>query len=135
MESLSRMFEAHPMKQQTQLSSPAVLLQEIATCEAACTLCADACLSERDVQMLAQCISLNLYCADQCAVSARSIGRPGHQQFGLLRMQLDACREACRTCAEECERHEHEHCRICAESCRSCEQACSRALESMMATA
>jgi hypothetical protein len=39
---------------------------------------------------------------------------------------LEACAEACRICAEECERHagDHEHCRVCAEACRRCEQAC-----------
>ena len=51
--------------------------------------------------------------------------------FTIIQSVLRACEEACRLCAEECDRHAsmHEHCRICAESCRRCEQACQAALQ------
>jgi hypothetical protein len=41
-------------------------------------------------------------------------------------LQLQACAQACRSCADECGRHaKHmEHCRICAEACRRCAEAC-----------
>lgn len=44
----------------------------------------------------------------------------------LVEVQLTACAEACRVCAEECVSHAamFEHCRICAKACRACEQAC-----------
>ena len=43
-----------------------------------------------------------------------------------MRRMIDACAVACRTCAEECERHAqmHMHCKHCAEACRECERAC-----------
>jgi hypothetical protein len=30
-------------------------------------------------------------------------------------------------CAQECAKHQHDHCQKCAESCRQCADACSRA--------
>jgi hypothetical protein len=50
-----------------------------------------------------------------------------------MRQLLEVCAAACRTCAEECERHagHHEHCRICAEACRRCERACAEAARSI----
>jgi len=35
------------------------------------------------------------------------------------------CADVCRACAEECSRHDMDHCQQCAEACRRCEQACS----------
>lgn len=133
MESLARMIHAHP---HGQVSEPLKnLLPVLMECESACVMCADACLSEADVQMLAECISLNVDCADVCAATARLAGRIGHHYKPAMRHQLEACREICRLCAEECEQHEHEHCRVCAEICRSCEQACSAVIEMAMAHA
>lgn len=133
MEELTRMFQAHPSGQHGR--DNVELIHELVMCEAACVICADACLSEQDVTMLAACIAANYDCADACAATSRMLGRVAHMQPSILRSQLEACREACRVCAEECEKHEHEHCRICAEMCRRCEQACSRALDTMMVTA
>jgi hypothetical protein len=40
----------------------------------------------------------------------------------MVRAALQACAEACRLCAGECETHAREmnmeHCRVCAEACR-----------------
>jgi hypothetical protein len=30
----------------------------------------------------------------------------------------------CRSCAEECSKHNHDHCKACAEACLSCAEAC-----------
>lgn len=133
MEMLERIIEVHPNADRI---DPEItgLIAELVSCEVTCVACADACLSERDVTMLAHCISLNADCADACETTARMAARVGHQDAGLLRMQLEACRESCRLCAAECERHEHEHCRVCAQSCRMCERACTDALDRMMAS-
>ena len=101
------------------------------SCAQTCTSCADACLAEEMVAQLRQCIRFNLDCADICA-AAGSIAtrRTGANETVILEV-LSACETACRLCAEECERHEHEHCRICAESCRTCERACREAIASI----
>lgn len=127
MESMDRMIKAHPRGQvPEQLKN---LLTALMECESSCVMCADACLSETDVKMLVDCIALNADCSDVCTATARLVGRIGHHHRPAMQRQLEACREICRLCAEECEQHEHEHCRVCAESCRRCEQACAAVLE------
>lgn len=101
-------------------------------CAQACTACADACLSEDMVTELTKCIRTNLDCADICETTARILSRHTGYDANLTRTILDACRTACASCAEECEKHTmHEHCTVCAESCRRCEQACAALLESL----
>src|ERR671912_446974 len=89
----------------------------------ACAACADACLGEEDVQMLARCIRLDLDCADVCDATGKILSRQTAFEPQMARAALDACAQACRLCGEECEqRAEHgmEHYRICAEACRRC---------------
>lgn len=135
MDTIMSMLESHPRSTSVDTGMHGPLLQELSHCETTCTICADACLSEPHVQMLAKCIALNLDCADSCSTTMRTVGRFGFQDSSVVRGQLEACRESCRACAAECELHqEMEHCRTCAEMCRRCEQACTQALEGMMAT-
>jgi hypothetical protein len=96
-------------------------------CEQACTTCADACLGEPEPQHLVFCIRRNLDCADLCGVTGRILSRHSTSDSALLHQLLQSCAEACRMCAEECERHGGmgmEHCAVCAEACRTCEKAC-----------
>lgn len=135
MHQIGPILEAHPRARQIDTDAYSEALDALAQCGISCTICADACLSEMHVQMLAKCIELNLTCADSCLAATRALARIGFQDGGVVRAHLEACRTACVACAEECERHgEMEHCRLCAEACRSCEQACTTMLESMMAT-
>ncbi|MEW1976515.1 four-helix bundle copper-binding protein [Microbacterium profundi] len=99
-------------------------------CAQACTACADACLSEDMVTELTKCIRTNMDCADLCETTARVLSRHTGYDANLTRATLDACRMACASCADECERHAgmHEHCRVCAEACRRCEEACAALL-------
>ena len=99
-------------------------------CVQACTACADACLGEEMVAELRRCITVDLNCGDICEATGRVLSRQTSYDPELTRAALTACRDACRRCGEECERHAdmHEHCRICAEACRRCEQACDRLL-------
>lgn len=98
------------------------------TCAQACTACADACLSEDSVIELTKCISKNLDCADICAATGAVLSRHTGYEPQLTLAVLQACAEACRSCADECSAHAemHEHCAVCAEACRDCEQACER---------
>ena len=108
-------------------------IEECFTCAQTCVSCADACLGEEMVAQLTQCIRLNNDCADVCMAAGKIASRRTGSDQEVIRRMLDACAEACRLCAEECEKHAsmHEHCRICAEACRRCEQACREALPSV----
>ena len=102
-------------------------------CSNTCTQCADACLSESDIASLAKCIRLNLDCADICVATSRVISRQTEYDANVTRPLLEACIAACRSCADECEKHAPHmaHCRVCAESCRQCEEACPELLTAM----
>lgn len=124
MHHVSVMLETHP--QATANEALARCIQQCFACALTCTSCADACLAEKQVQELARCIRLNLDCADVCEATGRVLARQTMTEPRLVQSMLDACAQACRACAEECEghAHHHEHCRACAEACRRCEQAC-----------
>jgi hypothetical protein len=124
MHHVTAMLETHP--QATPNEALARCIQECVGCALACTSCADACLAEEQVHDLVRCIRLNLDCADVCDATGRVLTRQTSFEPQLAQSMLAACAQACRICAEECERHaeHHEHCRVCAEACQRCEQAC-----------
>ncbi|WP_150240628.1 four-helix bundle copper-binding protein [Nocardiopsis quinghaiensis] len=102
-------------------------------CAQSCTACADACLSEDTVADLTKCVRTNLDCADQCDTTGRVISRHTGYDANLTRAILEACEQACKTCADECEAHAsmHEHCRVCGEACRRCQRACRELIDSL----
>lgn len=106
-------------------------LQALSDCATACTVCADACLSEPNAAEMIECVRVDLLCAAVCAATTQAVAGAPEEHSSIMRAQLQACIEACRSCASECEQHadHHEHCRVCAEACRRCEQACSALLE------
>lgn len=102
------------------------LLNALNNCAAECSHCATACLDEQNVKMLAQCIKLDIDCADICTLTASLIARGSEHGKHLLK----ECAEICDACAEECEKHAQmgmEHCKACAEACRRCADECRRA--------
>ena len=133
MPAIREMLETHPWEGNVDRDALATCIEACSGCADSCTSCADACLSEDQVAELRKCIRLNLDCADVCDATARLLTRQTEYDAPVSKAQLEACRQACATCAEECERHaeHHEHCRLCAEACRSCEQACERLLDAM----
>ena len=122
---------SHPHDTAVTYSKP--MAQCVVACAEACTVCADACLSEANVEELRQCIRRDLDCADICSALAGIASRRTGENMAVLSSLLEACAIACRACAEECERHAdmHDHCRICAETCRDCEAACRGAMSTI----
>jgi hypothetical protein len=98
-----------------------------------CTLCADACLGERRVGDLTECIRRCLDCAAICEATARVIARQTASKPALQRRQLEACIAASEACAESCGTHAqmHEHCRLCRDSCLACAALCKDLLAAM----
>ncbi|WP_040586417.1 four-helix bundle copper-binding protein [Spirosoma luteum] len=96
------------------------LIQTLINCARACDYCATACLQDSDVQMMSRCIALDRDCADICFQGARLLERNAEisHQFLII------CEEICRMCADECGKHDHDHCRECADACRTCAEAC-----------
>lgn len=124
------MLDTTPAKVGFPADQLAELVKAAFDCAQTCTACADACLGEDMVAELRTCITTDLNCADICDATGRVLSRQTGYDATLTRAVLEVCRDACRTCAQECEQHQdtHEHCRICAAACRRCEQACERLL-------
>jgi hypothetical protein len=126
--SFSDLLHAHPAVRSNPVADRAALLAALGSCATACTVCADACLSETPMlERLRPCIRLNLDCADLCAATARLVARAGEPATSLLHVQLHACVLACQECADECARHadHHTHCGLCADECRHCQELCN----------
>lgn len=130
------MFETHPGEPLLDPLALAALARSSAECAQVCTICADACLNEEQLEMLRRCIRLNLDCADVCDATSRLVARLGSPAASLLRAQIAACRAACKACGDECAQHaeRHEHCRICMERCRRCEDDCAEILSMIGST-
>jgi hypothetical protein len=104
-------------------------------CDQSCIACADADLGEQEVAHMRRCITMCLNCSGVCATTGRILSRQTEFEPAMARAALQACLEACRLCAEECEYHAREmhmeHCRVCAEDCRRCERACRDTLSAL----
>jgi hypothetical protein len=127
------MLDTYPRTFSVDGAQLARTIEELIDCANTCTQCADACLSEDGHAELARCIRLNLDCADICASTSRVVSRQTEYDANVTRPLLEACIAACRSCADECERHADAmaHCRVCAEQCRRCEEACQALLSAM----
>lgn len=98
-------------------------------CSAICNSCADACSAE-DMGMH-QCIRMCLDCSDICQALSRVAARRTGGNVPTIKSLLETCVLVCRLCAEECEKHDHDHCRRCARMCRECMEDCAKALEGL----
>ena len=96
------------------------ILKELNACAILCNICYTACLNEEDVSVMTRCIELNRECADLCQLTASLLIRDSEH----INKFLHLCGEICEACAEECEKHEHEHCQRCAQVCRTSAEMC-----------
>ena len=126
---VQEMIDRHPRLRGGGDDALARAVEACFACAQACVACADACLGEEAVADLAECIRLNLDCADVCLTAGKTSTRRTGSNEMVVGAMLDACAVACARCAEECARHgdRHDHCRLCAEACRICEAACRQA--------
>lgn len=97
------------------------LLSILSECADACNHCSTACLQEKDVQKMTECIRLDMDCAQICQLMAAFISRNSDHVSHLIK----ECAEICSKCADECSKHSKmEHCKVCAELCRRCAKEC-----------
>ena len=96
------------------------ILRELNACATLCNICFSACLNEEDVSIFARCIELDRECADICQLTASVFARDSENADKFLKL----CAEICEACADECEKHEQEHCQKCAHVCRTCTEMC-----------
>ena len=90
------------------------------TCAIACNYCAGSCLQEQDVQMMAKCISLDMDCAQMCALATAAMARDSEHAQAICSL----CADLCQSCAQECAKHDMEHCKECAKACVQCAKEC-----------
>lgn len=124
--SIEKMISEHPDVRGDFNASLALAVKHAMDCAAICNSCADACSGEE--MEMRRCIRLCSDCADVCTATYRIATRRTDENRQLIRTMLAACIEACETCAEECGRHDHAHCRRCAVMCQECARDCRIAL-------
>jgi len=127
--SIAEMIAVHPDVAGNLNEPLATAARHAMFCTAICTSCADACAAEE--MDMRQCIRTCLDCADICEATFKVATRRTGSNEGVLKATLLLCADVCETCAEECARHDHEHCRLCAEMCRECARDCRAAAETI----
>jgi acetylglutamate synthase len=124
--SVHKMIAAHPDVAGHLNEELATAVRHAMFCAVICTSCADACSAE--AMDMRQCIRTCSDCADVCTAAMRVAARRTGSNEAVIRAMLIACIETCEICAAECDRHDHQHCRLCAEMCRECAADCHTAL-------
>ncbi len=101
------------------------LITTLANCVSQCNECHDACLHEKMVDMMVDCIRLDKDCSVVCAAALQLVHTGNH----LIKEVLALCAHSCEMCATECAKHKYEHCQECARVCRECAAACRAAMD------
>ena len=127
--SIAEMIAMHPEVKGKLNEELATAVRHAMFCSAICISCADACSAEE--MDMRQCVRTCLDCADVCDATFKLATRRTGANELLLQEALQLCVTACDICAEECARHDHDHCRRCAEMCRECARDCRAALETL----
>ncbi len=96
------------------------LIAALGNCINHCNYCADACLDEENVEMMKDCIRTDRVCAEVCAALNQVLAIKYNDVEGLV----EYCKKVCQSCADECSKHDHQHCKDCAEACKECVSAC-----------
>lgn len=85
-------------------------------CLAIAAYCSQACIEEN----MPECAKRCLECVEICKTMIVLAARDSMNVSVVAR----ACAQICKACAEECEKHDNDHCSACAEACRKCAEEC-----------
>ena len=113
---------AHSETTTKTFSTTSDLQQKLINCAIACESCETACLNEDNITLLARCIELTRDCADICMLGSRMVQRESEIEEEYLKLTAAMCA----MCADECRKHNNEHCKACADECDACVEACQR---------
>lgn len=91
-------------------------------CAAICNHCASSCTLEKDIEMMARCIQLDMECAVTCYATAQLMSLGSDQAKEFCRI----CAALCENCGAECTKHSNEHCQECANVCKECASECRK---------
>jgi len=91
-------------------------------CAAACDHCAASCLEEENLDMMRNCIRMDMQCASICRAAAQFMALNSESAKTLCKL----CADICQQCGDECGKHEHDHCQACAKACRHCAEQCRK---------
>ena len=127
--SIRKMISLHPDVQGHVNQPLGDAVHHLMYCAKMCLSCADACAAEK--MDMTQCIRSCLDCADICEAACRVGLRRTGSNDDVVREVLELCARVCDACAAECEKHDHEHCRLCAQICRECAEDCRNAAASV----
>ncbi|WP_234568332.1 four-helix bundle copper-binding protein [Rhodohalobacter sp. 614A] len=103
------------------------IISALSECITACETCFAACLEEDHVEEMTECIKLDRDCAEMCRLAVQFLSRDSDISQSIIGL----CADICAKCAEECEKHDHDHCQKCAEACRNCEEICKIYLDNV----
>lgn len=134
MDSIAEMLRTSPQDAMASESELVECISECLACAQACTGVADACLGEEHIHDLRRCIRLNLDCADVCVSTGQLLSRQLQPDPDIIRRQVELLAFTCRKCADESARHAEmlAHCRVGEEACRRCAEACERLLGALI---
>ena len=96
------------------------MIHALGNCINKCNYCADACLDEENVKMMVTCIRTDKVCAEVCSTLNQLLATDYKDVDDLIKY----CIKVCNACADECEKHEHDHCKECAQAWRECARVC-----------
>lgn len=96
------------------------LIESLQNCITACNYCASSCLDEDNVASMTDCIKKDWDCASICSMTLDLLLNDSDHTIKAVEL----CKDICAECAEECEKHDHDHCQECADACRRCEEHC-----------
>lgn len=96
------------------------LIHALGNCINHCNYCADACLDEENVKEMTTCIRTDRVCAEVCS-ALNQVLATGYSDVNDL---VKYCMKVCSACADECGKHDANHCQNCADACRKCADAC-----------
>jgi hypothetical protein len=103
------------------MKSNSELITLLHECAKICDHCCAECLKEYEVMDLANCIRIDMVCGSVCRTTALLL------ENGFAdKTAFELCERICRRCAEECNEHEHDHCKECAKICTECADECRK---------
>ncbi len=116
--SVAKMINLHPDVAGNLNEELATAIRHIMYAAPITASCADACLAEDGVADMRACIRKCLDASDVCAMATTVATRRAASNEAILRQALELAVAACQTCADECAKHDTDHCRQCETMCR-----------------